>query len=59
MWCVIVILGRCSLHLCLMWCVIVILGRCILCHIDLQGRRGRDRMVVGYTTICTIGASHH
>jgi hypothetical protein len=24
-----------------------------------RGRRGRDRMVVGYTTTCTISAYHH
>jgi hypothetical protein len=24
-----------------------------------SGRRGRDRMVVGYTTTCTIRAYHH
>ena len=23
------------------------------------GRRGRDRMVVGFTTTCAIGAHHH
>jgi hypothetical protein len=25
----------------------------------LRGRRGRDRMVVGFTTTCTISAYHH
>jgi len=24
-----------------------------------RGRRGRDRMVVGFTTICAISAYHH
>jgi hypothetical protein len=24
-----------------------------------RGRRGRDRMVVGFTTTCAIGAYHH
>ena len=24
-----------------------------------RGRRGRDRMVVGFTTTCTISAYHH
>jgi len=24
-----------------------------------RGRRGRDRMVVGYTTTCAIGTYHH
>jgi hypothetical protein len=31
-------------------------------HIDLslyRGRRGRDRMVIGFTTICAISAYHH
>jgi hypothetical protein len=31
-------------------------------HLNLQkhmGRRGRDRMVVGFTTICAISAYHH
>jgi hypothetical protein len=28
------------------------------CHIDM-GRRGRDHMVVGFTTICVISAYHH
>jgi hypothetical protein len=27
--------------------------------IFLRGRRGRDRMVVGFTTTCTISAYHH
>jgi hypothetical protein len=24
-----------------------------------RGRRGRDRMVVGFTTTCVISAKHH
>ena len=26
---------------------------------DFEGRRGRDRMVVGFTTTCAISAYHH
>ena len=31
------------------------------CHLTLtsQGRRGHDRMVVGFTTACVISAYHH
>jgi len=28
-------------------------------YIILRGRRGRDRMVVGFTTMYTISAYHH
>ena len=28
-------------------------------HIICMGRRGRDRMVVGFTTTCAISAYHH
>jgi len=28
-------------------------------HDKLGGRRGRDRMVVGFTTTCAIRAYHH
>jgi hypothetical protein len=28
-------------------------------HIAEMGRRGRDRMVVGFKTTCAIGAYHH
>jgi hypothetical protein len=28
-------------------------------NIPLKGRRGRDRMVVGFTTTCTISVYHH
>jgi hypothetical protein len=27
--------------------------------INKEGRRGRDRMVVGFTTTCAISAYHH
>ena len=33
--------------------------RAIFYLIYLRGRRGRDRMVVGFTTTCTISACHH
>jgi len=26
---------------------------------EMKGRRGRDHMVVGFTTTCTISAYHH
>ena len=29
------------------------------CYKKQWGRRGRDRMVVGFTTICAISAYHH
>ena len=28
-------------------------------NMPLKGRRGRDRMVVGFTTTCTISVYHH
>ena len=28
-------------------------------YIKCRGRRGRDRMVVGFTTTCAIRAYHH
>jgi len=31
----------------------------LLTHIESGGRRGRDRMVVGFTTTYAIGAYHH
>jgi hypothetical protein len=36
-------------------------GTCILYHrhIWTEGRRGHDRMVVGFTTTCAISAYHH
>ena len=33
--------------------------KCSLILFLFSGRRGRDRMVVGFTTTCAISASHH
>ena len=41
------VLGQCN----------VLLYRC-LSHIKQEGRRGRDRMVVGFTTIYAISVYH-
>ena len=41
------------------------IGSVVLCcrsrrsALPVWGRRGRDRMVVGFTTTCTISAYHH
>jgi hypothetical protein len=29
------------------------------CQVQIRGRRGRDRMVVGFTTTYAISAYHH
>ena len=30
-----------------------------MCYLELMGRRGRDRMVAGFTTTYAISAYHH
>jgi hypothetical protein len=32
---------------------------CLMCYVIFCGRRGRDRMVVGFTITYAIGAYHH
>jgi len=40
-----------------MWSVIIVFS--ILSSLPIQGRRGRDDMVLGFTTTCVIIAYHH
>ena len=41
--------------ICVLYCTV---GIVVNCYIG-RGRRGRDRMVVGFITMCAISAYHH